>query len=69
VRRDAGAAFADPFPVFNPAGDTGATLCTLTLLCDAGDAHPSDLGYRAIADLVQARLPLELADRPDHPRP
>ena len=47
------ARFADPFPVFNPEGDTGATLCTLTLLCSEGDAHPSDAGYRAIADLIE----------------
>jgi lysophospholipase L1-like esterase len=50
------ARFADPFPIFNPDGDTGAALCTLTLLCSNGDAHPSDAGYLAIADLLQAQV-------------
>jgi hypothetical protein len=42
-------------PVFNPQGDLAletATICSLTLLCTEGDSHPSDAGYRAIADLV-----------------
>jgi lysophospholipase L1-like esterase len=46
------ARFADPFPVFNPAADETATICTLTLICTAGDSHPSDAGYRALADVV-----------------
>jgi lysophospholipase L1-like esterase len=46
------ARFADPMPIFNPEGDTGAVLCTLTLLCRDGDLHPSDAGYRALADLL-----------------
>ncbi|MGH3933329.1 MAG: SGNH/GDSL hydrolase family protein [Pseudonocardiaceae bacterium] len=50
------ARFANPFPIFNPEGDTGAALCTLTLLCTDGDAHPSDAGYRAIADLIEEQL-------------
>lgn len=49
--------FANPFPIFNPDGDTGAALCTRTLLCSDGDVHPSDAGYRAIADLIQEQLP------------
>jgi lysophospholipase L1-like esterase len=51
------ARFADPFPVFNPQGDNTAetaAICTLTLLCTAGDTHPSDAGYRALADVVWA---------------
>lgn len=36
------AGFADPSEDFNPDGDTGAALCTLTLLCSNGDSHPSD---------------------------
>lgn len=49
--------FANPFPIFNPEGDdTGAALCTLTLLCTDGDTHPSDAGYRAIADLIEDQL-------------
>jgi lysophospholipase L1-like esterase len=47
--------FADLFPVFNPQGDIEAetaTICMLTLLCTEGDIHPSDAGYRAIADEV-----------------
>lgn len=50
------AGFADPSPVFNPDGDTGAALCTLTLLCSNGDGHPSDAGYSAITDLLQREL-------------
>jgi lysophospholipase L1-like esterase len=47
------ARFADPMPIFNPPSDTtGATLCTLTLLCRDGDTHPSDPGYRALAGLI-----------------
>jgi len=50
------ARFADPFPLFNPDGDTGATLCALTLVCSEGDGHPSDAGYRALADLLHQQL-------------
>jgi Tol biopolymer transport system component/lysophospholipase L1-like esterase len=32
--------------------DSDAALCSLTLLCRDGDAHPSDAGYRTIADLI-----------------
>ena len=51
------ARFADPFPIFNPQGDPAAettAICTLTLLCSQGDGHPSDAGYRALADVVWA---------------
>jgi lysophospholipase L1-like esterase len=51
------ARFADPFPVFNPQGDVTvetAAICALTLLCAEGDAHPSDTGYSALADIVWA---------------
>ena len=50
-----GARFADPFPRFNPQGDLTAettSICTLTLVCAANDSHPSDAGYRVLADLV-----------------
>jgi len=49
------ARFADLFTVFNPQGDPEAetaAICTLTLLCTEGDGHPSDVGYRAIAEVV-----------------
>jgi lysophospholipase L1-like esterase len=50
------ARYADLFTVFNPQGDSAAerqAICTLTLLCGPDrDSHPSDLGYRAIADRV-----------------
>jgi lysophospholipase L1-like esterase len=52
---DERARFADPFPIFNPQGDPEAetaAICTLLLICSEGDSHPSDAGYRAIADLV-----------------
>jgi lysophospholipase L1-like esterase len=47
--------FADLFPIFNPQGDIDAetaTICALTLLCTEEDIHPSDAGYRAIAEEV-----------------
>lgn len=50
-----GAKFADPLPIFNPQGDEAAevqTVCRLSLLCTQNDSHPSDEGYRALADLV-----------------
>jgi lysophospholipase L1-like esterase len=48
------ARFADLAPVFNPPGDAArlAAICTLTLLCSEGDSHPSDAGYRAIAEIL-----------------
>jgi lysophospholipase L1-like esterase len=52
---DTRARFANPFPAFNPQGDPAAetaALCALTLLCTEGDSHPSDAGYRTIADEV-----------------
>jgi lysophospholipase L1-like esterase len=47
--------FADPFPVFNPQGDLALEIqahCAMTLLCTQQDSHPSDAGYRALADIV-----------------
>jgi lysophospholipase L1-like esterase len=46
--------FADMVPVFNPPGEVAriTAICTLTLLCAEGDGHPSDAGYRAIAEVV-----------------
>jgi lysophospholipase L1-like esterase len=47
--------FANPFPIFNPQGNPAAevqAICTLTLLCAQNDGHPSDAGYRALADLI-----------------
>jgi lysophospholipase L1-like esterase len=49
------ARFADPFPVFNPAGGDAvetAAICALTLICTERDGHPSDAGYQALADVV-----------------
>jgi len=48
------ARFADMVPVFNPPGEAArmTAICTLTLLCAEGDGHPSDAGYRAIAEVV-----------------
>jgi lysophospholipase L1-like esterase len=42
-------------PVFNPAGSKRAQatrLCRLSFICSKGDPHPTDAGYRAIADAV-----------------
>lgn len=45
--------FADVTPIVNPpANARSAAICALTLLCSQGDGHPSDAGYRVIADLV-----------------
>ncbi len=48
------ARFADLTPLFNPPGEAArvAAVCSLTLLCVDGDGHPSDAGYRAMADVV-----------------
>jgi lysophospholipase L1-like esterase len=47
------ARFADPLPVFNPPGPNEiATICTLTYICTAGDIHPTDAGYQAMANVV-----------------
>ncbi len=56
VGETTGARFADVMPWFNPPSDEAATLCRLTLLCADGDAHPSDPGYRVIAERVLAAL-------------
>lgn len=47
------ARFADLFSIFSPprAAARKATLCRLTFVC-AGDPHPTDAGYRAIANAV-----------------
>jgi lysophospholipase L1-like esterase len=44
-------------PVFNPPGSVEARrarLCALTFVCSKGDPHPTDAGYRAIAQAVLA---------------
>jgi lysophospholipase L1-like esterase len=49
------ACYADLFPVFDPQGDEAAetaAICELTSTCADGDGHPSDQGYRAIAEVV-----------------
>jgi lysophospholipase L1-like esterase len=48
------ARFGDLASVLNPPGAAPrlTAICTLTLLCSDGDGHPSDAGYRAIADVL-----------------
>jgi len=44
---------AEGLPVFNPPGNVRAAssrLCALTFICSKGDPHPTDAGYRALAD-------------------
>ena len=44
---------AKMFAVFNPPGTVRAQrarLCALTFLCSKGDVHPTNAGYRAMAD-------------------
>jgi lysophospholipase L1-like esterase len=54
VAARARARLADMIPLFNPLGEGPrlAAICALTLLCSEGDVHPSDAGYRAIANIV-----------------
>ncbi len=56
---DSHARTARMLPVFNPAGSAGmqkARLCALTFICSKGDPHPTNAGYRAIADAVTRSL-------------
>jgi lysophospholipase L1-like esterase len=49
------AKIARMLPVLNPAGSVQAQrarLCKFTFICSKGDPHPTDAGYRAIADAV-----------------
>jgi lysophospholipase L1-like esterase len=46
------ARLAKMLPVFNPPRNGQARLCALTFICSKGDPHPTDAGYRAIADAV-----------------
>jgi lysophospholipase L1-like esterase len=54
VAAGAGAAFANPLPVFNPQGPLEQpTLCLLTNICTPlQDIHPTDLGYATLAGLI-----------------
>ena len=45
---------ANPLSAFDVRPPQPATLCYLTLFCTAGDIHPSDTGYRVIADEIWA---------------
>jgi lysophospholipase L1-like esterase len=52
---DSHAQIARMLPVFNPAGSVRtqrARLCALTFICSKGDPHPTNAGYRAMADAV-----------------
>jgi lysophospholipase L1-like esterase len=46
------ARIARMLPVFNPSGKGQARLCAFTFICSKGDPHPTDAGYRAMADAV-----------------
>src|SRR5262245_57252800 len=46
------ARIARMLPVFNPPRQGQARLCALTFICSKGDPHPTDPGYRAMADAV-----------------
>jgi lysophospholipase L1-like esterase len=50
------ARIARMLPVFNPSGKAPARLCVLTFICSKGDPHPTDAGYRAMADAVTRAL-------------
>jgi lysophospholipase L1-like esterase len=49
------ARFADIFPLFNPQGNVArerARVCSFVFICKRDDPHPTDAGYRAIANAV-----------------
>jgi hypothetical protein len=53
---------AEVLPVFNPRGDARAQrtrLCVITFICSKGDPHPTNQGYRALADafMTASRYP------------
>lgn len=55
VATSADARVARMRPVFNPPGALKARtarLCTYTFICSKGDPHPTDAGYRAMANAV-----------------
>jgi lysophospholipase L1-like esterase len=48
-----GARVANALPVFNPPGTVRkqrTRLCAFTFICSKGDPHPTDAGYRALAN-------------------
>ena len=56
---DSHARIARMLPVFNPAGSVRtqkARLCALTFICSKGDPHPTNAGYRAMADAMMRAL-------------
>jgi lysophospholipase L1-like esterase len=53
------ATFVDLIPVFNAPGSPDARrarLCSYTFICTDDDAHPTDIGYRAIAAAILRAL-------------
>ena len=55
VARRHGAHYANLFAAFNPQGSAArerARICAFTFICRNEDPHPTDAGYRAIADAV-----------------
>ena len=49
--------FADTLPVFNPPGTIAhehSRICAYTFTCSRNDGHPTNTGYRAIADGILA---------------
>jgi hypothetical protein len=52
-----GARVAKALPILNPSRSTGVPggrLCALTFICSRRDPHPTDAGYRALADAFMA---------------
>lgn len=45
---------------YGPIPTAVATVCQLTRSCDIGDTHPTDEGYRVIADLILEAVPAGL---------
>lgn len=45
---------AKMLPVFNPSRKGQARLCALTFICSKGDPHPTDAGYRVMAEAHMA---------------
>lgn len=56
----AGAAFADPHPIFNnPPAAQDTAICVYTRMCDGADPHPTDVGHRVYAQLIWNALGYE----------
>jgi lysophospholipase L1-like esterase len=57
LTKSVNARYAELLPIFNPPGGLArekARACALTFACSDADGHPTDAGYRAMANAVYA---------------